>query len=299
MLLYKYRDFTPRSLEILSNRELYFAQPSELNDPLDGEIDIHAIYNNLHQFMEKLDGEVGLKLGFLVHILNEHKFPSRDNNERTLSFTEALLDFVRYLGICSLSKTPNDALLWSHYGGGHAGFCIGFEESELAPEEVFIRAEVEYFSSPPNRQLFLDLASELGDLVRPWDPSFKTDNEATDRFYTRQISRTMRANLLVKSDLWRYEREYRLIRSKAGLAKFAPSAVREIIFGLKTSEVARHAIIQAISSPEWAHVKIRRVYQDSASFDFMVLRESFCEPSEYLRSLNLHNSKQSDADASF
>jgi hypothetical protein len=285
MMLYKYRDFTPRSLEILSNRELYFAQPSDLNDPLDGQIDLHAIYTNLHQFMERLDGEVGLKLGFLVHILNEHKFQLPGDNSKTLSFTEAMLGFVRHLGICSLSKTPNDALLWSHYGGGHTGFCIGFDESELKPDGVFIRNDVEYFASPPSRQLFLDLASELGDLIRPWDSAFKSDDNATDRFYSTQVSRTMRSNLLVKSDMWRYEKEYRLIRDKAGLAKFQPSAVREIVFGLKTSHAARRSIVQTLADPAWSHVKIRRVYQDSTSFEFMVLRESFCTPSEYLESL--------------
>jgi hypothetical protein len=283
MILYKYRDVTPRSLAILSNQELYFARPADLNDPLDGQINIHAIYSSLRQFMQTLDGEVGLKLGFLVHILNEHKFAPKADNKRTLSLTEAMLDFVRALGICSLSKTPNDALLWSHYGGGHTGFCIGFEESDLKLEGVFIRDEVEYFSSPPNRQIFLDLASELGDLVRPWDSAFKSDDEATDHFYSKQISRLMRANLLIKSDLWRYEREYRLIRHEAGLAKFAPSSVREIVFGLKTSEATRRSVIRILSDPVWAHVKIRRVHQDSTSFDFMVLRESFCEPSEYLK----------------
>jgi hypothetical protein len=285
MILYKYRDITPRSLEILSNRQLYFARPPDLNDPLDSQIDIHSIYSNLHQFMEKMDGEVGLKLGFLVHILNEHKFHARGDDKRTLSLTEAMIDFVSNLGICSLSKTPNDALLWSHYGGSHMGFCIGFDDSELKPDGVFIRNDVEYFASPPNKQLFLDLASELGDLVRPWDSSFKSDNEATDRFYSKQISRMMRSNLLVKSDMWRYEREYRLIRNRAGLAEFSPSAVREIVFGLKTSEAARRSVIRTLAGPDWAHVKIRRVYQDSTSFDFLVLRESFCEPSDYLKTL--------------
>lgn len=290
MILYKYRDISPRSLDILSYRELYFARPSDLNDPLDGQIDINSVYRNLHQFMKNLDGEVGLKLGFLVHILNEHKFTPVDDDSQTLSFTEAMLHFVRNLGICSFSKTPNDALLWSHYVAGHTGFCIGFEEADLQPDGVFIRSDVEYFASPPNRQLFLDLASELGDLIRPWDSAFKSDNEATDRFYSMQISRTMRANLLVKSDLWRYEKEYRLIQNKAGLAKFSPSAVREIVFGLKTSDAERRSVIKTLLGPEWTHVKIRRVYQDSTSFEFMVLRESFCEPAEYLQSLGRENS---------
>lgn len=283
MILYKYRDFTPRSLAILSTQELYFAPPADLNDPLDGQIDIHSIYSSLRQFMQGLDGEVGLKLGFLVHILNEHKFAPKAADGRTRSLTEAMQEFVRSKGICSLSTTPNDALLWSHYGGGHTGFCIGFEESELKLDGVFISDEVEYFSTPPHRQIFLDLASELGDLVHPWDSAFKSDDKATDDFYSKQISRMMRANLLIKSDLWRYEREYRLIRDEAGLAKFAPSAVREIVFGLKTSEAARRSVIQTLSDPAWSHVKIRRVYHDSTSFDFMVLRESFCEPSEYLK----------------
>lgn len=284
MIVYKYRDVSPRSLDILSSQELYFATPETLNDPLDSQIDIPAIYSSLRQFMGTVRGDVGSKLGFLVHILNEHEYPSKSGKPQKLA--DAMLQFVRALGICSLSKTVNDPLLWSHYCAGHTGFCIGFEESAMKLDGVFIRDDVEYYSSPPHRQMFLDLASELGDLVHPWVEGFKSDDKATDSFYSLQISRMMRANLLVKSDMWRYEREFRLIRNEAGVAKFEPSAVREIVFGLKTSDAAKRSVLQTVTDPKWAHVRIRRVYQESTSFDFTVLRESFCDPAEYLRSLS-------------
>lgn len=44
MLCYKYRSVNQQTLEMLINREVYFASPDQLNDPLDAKIDINAHY---------------------------------------------------------------------------------------------------------------------------------------------------------------------------------------------------------------------------------------------------------------
>lgn len=92
MLLYKYRSIEnfKNFVDIVLNNRLYAAPYFDMNDPMEG----HYVYSA---------GELSSEL---IRSIKGEK--SR-------------------LGICSLSRTPNDPLMWAHYADGHHGVVIGVE----------------------------------------------------------------------------------------------------------------------------------------------------------------------------
>ncbi|MGK9559410.1 DUF2971 domain-containing protein, partial [Salmonella enterica subsp. enterica] len=88
--------------------------------------------------------------------------------------------------IYSLSKTPTDALLWSHYGGSHKGIAIEFDTDLIQDKDIFIRKDVAYAAVPPYQDLFINLADRLGEFVKPWENNSGYEGGLGDRFYTQQ-----------------------------------------------------------------------------------------------------------------
>jgi len=161
-LLYKYRSCSERTFEIFTSRKLYFARAEQLNDPLDSQIDIQTEYSRAQKEMAKrLSHEDHERKAFLLFLLNSRSFSEKDSGRR-ISLNEALQRWIRHLGILSLSKNANDALLWAHYAAGHTGVCLGFAADEITFAGTVRAGEVEYVHSPRYVELFFSLVEELG-----------------------------------------------------------------------------------------------------------------------------------------
>lgn len=104
---YKYRSVNNLHflLDILVYNRLYLASYSELNDPMEGAYRISNRVNYDNPWMES--------------------FHTEKNDIR----------------ICSLSKTYNNMLMWSHYADSHKGCCI---ELELKSKKDIIERPIEY-----------------------------------------------------------------------------------------------------------------------------------------------------------
>lgn len=104
---YKYRSVNNMRflLDILVYNRLYLASYSELNDPMEGA---YRISNGVNY----------------------------DNPWLELFHTEK-----QAIRICSLSKTYNNMLMWSHYADSHKGCCI---KLELKSKKGVIEKYVEY-----------------------------------------------------------------------------------------------------------------------------------------------------------
>ncbi|MCZ7024199.1 DUF2971 domain-containing protein, partial [Salmonella enterica] len=83
-----------------------------------------------------------LRKSFLIYLLNQHSFQNKHGKE--IGLNGALQWYISILGIYSLSKTPTDALLWSHYGGSHKGIAIEFDTDLIQDKDIFIRKDVAY-----------------------------------------------------------------------------------------------------------------------------------------------------------
>lgn len=266
MKAYKYRDPSERTLEILSSRKIYFPHAAQLNDPLDSQINIDAEYQKVVDKFPPNHSEEYLRKSFLIYLLNQHSFP--DKNGKEMGLNGALQRFISTLGIYSLSKTPIDALLWSHYGGSHKGVAIEFDTDLIQAQGIFIRDNVTYAQQPPYQDLFLTLAEKLGEFVKPWEENNKFEDKIGDAFYTHQLSQLMRANLFVKSEKWKYEEEYRIVSNRFGPQAFPAEAVKSITFGLKSEIDFIRRIEKITNNPEYAHVKLNFVQHKTGSFEF-------------------------------
>jgi hypothetical protein len=269
-VLYKYRRFSERTIEILTTKKLYFPRAEELNDPLDSQIDIQLEYERAKKEMaRRFSGQELMRKQFLLYLLNSHRFTHRESG-KTIGLNEALQQWIRERGILSLSKNPTDPLLWAHYGGGHTGLCLGFDVSMLGLSEEPDATEVEYVASPRYRELFLSLAEELGGFVKPWEERNAYPDEVGDKFYTRQIERITRESLFVKSEKWKYEEEFRIVLDPSGLHSYDPSSLREIVFGTKVRDADAKRITDIVSASVWQHVSLKRVQHVPGSFEFEI-----------------------------
>lgn len=145
--------------------------------------------------------------------------------------------------------------------------CVGFDSEVLEFDGVFLKGNVEYASKPPYVDLFLKMTEEIGEFVRPWE-KHKYPNEQGDQFYTSQLSRLMRANLMVKSEKWKYEEEYRMITSCPGLQAYSPKALREVVQGTNMRESDRETLSNILRHPDFAHVRVRSVRNVPGTFEF-------------------------------
>ena len=215
--LFKYRDFNKSSIELLLNRELWFAQPQKLNDPFECQLEYSRI----------------LEVTWKKYDLSE-----KDRG----SITKYIKRNLEEVGICAFSRTRKNQLMWAHYANEHYGFCIGFNERILSKSNQNIKAiNVEYQSDLPTKKLIGHL-----DSMRFYQGNDKVGNVATDILET--IIGTKYSN-------WSYEKERRLIQPTFGAIKFEPKSINSIAFGLRMTERDKVTLKALLKGPEWSHVK--------------------------------------------
>ncbi len=214
-LLYKFRSLeTERQIEfaadILLNHRLFAAAPNSFNDPFDcvGRYCFDATE------AEKIDRAVArMKL----------EDPSvRDEEARRLAPSRYLTAEAQgparirscvenNIGVVSLAGTVSSPLLWAHYASGHTGICIEFCVSDFRHAEFFGNA--------------LPVA-------------YQVDRPIID-FYQDQLDVQVSKYLLTKSQVWDYEREWRIIieaRKKPAYLCFDPTLVRAVYLGCQIAE---------------------------------------------------------------
>lgn len=216
-ILYKYRKFDKNCLEILLNRELWFAQSATLNDPFEAESSINEV---------------------LDAVWAHHPMPlaQRENYE---SYVRKQLSST---GICSFSRTRKNQLMWSHYADNHKGVCFGFKEQEIGnihskiyPIDVTYQDEYP-FEDIIKRTNYFGIVGELNSL----------ENIAGDIFHSVHGT---------KFTDWKYEKERRLVYYIHGAKKFEPDALTSITFGLRMPDRDKNTLRRILSGNEWSHIK--------------------------------------------
>lgn len=99
--IYKYYSLNEYNFESVQNKYLYFAKPSDFNDPFDCN-------NNLISF------------------INENSKNKTRHKTKEKKFAEKM----KNIGICCFSRTKDSVLMWSHYASKHQGFCIEYRTNQ-------------------------------------------------------------------------------------------------------------------------------------------------------------------------
>jgi hypothetical protein len=232
-IYYKYRTYSPRALEMLTKREVYFASPDQLNDPYDCRISIRrALEEAITNAVRNGNGKLQSKLERFRKIAHVYEKMEEDLGK---------------VGVLSLSRTPTNVVMWAHYAENHQGFCAGFHLSEKFTthrnsEGIVGITDVAYPIASP----FVEFFEEIAQLERP---------PAWEEFWQTLLS----TGMVAKAEPWAYEKEVRVLRKGPGPVSFEPSELVEIVFGMNMSAGNRDAVRQLAHGKEWNHVRFREI----------------------------------------
>ncbi len=207
------REYTSR---ILAHNEIYFAKPSEFNDPFDCgfHISCEGDFQTHKNILKKLNPALSEKeIDDLMRKQLEPNFIKK--TEQNLNDT-IRLETEKY-GIFSMSAKGDDLLMWSHYADCHRGICLKFETTD-------------------GKLFGCDL---LGVKYKELYPDFSVyDNVDLD---------WMRKYLSIKWRDWHYEEEWRILFREVGLQPYPPDELSGVILGALISNEDRELVLKWIS----------------------------------------------------
>jgi len=255
--LYKYLPFTKHSLNVITNGTIKFTQPSLLNDPFDSAPDydnynVEEYFNTRPDLIDKVVRYLNIRKDEFLY--EKSKMAARLKNAITAGyFGQPLSDKV---GICSLTRTPLNLLMWAHYAGSHTGFVVEFETpleaiSEKKPEETeFIKWLV---ASPVKYQR-----------EKPVINLFDNDNTASDKRF------------FIKGEDWKYEQEERVMAysNGAGIYEYDQKSILKSVFaGMKMSSTNFSTLersIYELSTRIGKRIKLYQVKPDNGRFGICI-----------------------------
>ena len=222
---------------MLINRELWFANPDALNDPFECQM----IFPD-----------------FLDSIWRHYHIEDTEKNK----IEKQLQIQLKNVGICSLSRTRRNQLMWSHYAEDHKGFCIGFNENNLKTSSSrFSLMDVEYQSKLPYEGII--------DRIKYFNSIPGANN-------TKSIVGDILSSILgIKFTNWKYEKEVRLVRPNFGTINFDASAVNSIAFGLRMSDKDKKTLIKLLNGHEWDHIQWYQAEKATDKFGLVFKRSKF------------------------
>lgn len=122
------------------------------------------------------------------------------------------------VGVVCLSEDPANQLMWAHYADAYRGFCLGY--AVRTHPLVSLLHRVNYRDSMPTKVIQADAVSAV-DLLQYF--------------------------LLIKSQVWSYEREWRYLASPPGLQQSLFPVV-EVIVGPRMPDETRKALQAAVAA---------------------------------------------------
>jgi hypothetical protein len=253
-LLYRYQPFSTQALANLTQRTLWFSDPSDFNDPFDCGINI------LDDVID--DAGAAKAYAFLLSrvtdkaaFASEHSTDGRPNDSFRAQLAKGIsghfaetLNVRRGIG-CFAGRWDN-LLMWAHYADGHRGFCLEFDTQG----EMFQFARpVKYVAQVPRLKaadIFVDLPAR--DFVDAW--------------------------LVTKSEHWAYEEEWRVIHTAPRTAYTYPwQSLKRVYLGAAMSEANAQIIALVLQGSGTA---LSRVAKDDSAFGLTATAVTF-KPFDY------------------
>lgn len=235
MIVYKY--LPSARIDVLGNAAVRFTQPTAFNDP----------FETLPSFVLYLEGQ---KKALLADAEGQYVSVFSALGHDPHAAIDTVIDEVlsrtaevwsKRIGILSLSKCRDNALMWSHYADSHRGYVVGFDSNNS-------------FFNPGNEKAIDHLRAVKYSRVRAILPEFGFRDSTPE-----QVREATEYLFFTKSSDWAYEQEMRILAdlSRASSIKpaenvgdwecclfsFPHTAVKEIIFG---SRMARDHRLQLV-----------------------------------------------------
>lgn len=262
-VLFKYVGLGDFIEKLIKGESLKFSSPLDFNDPFECSPAV-SIEANKHgkNYLRSIRVPNDLTGRQKRALRKEHQ---KNVFNRLIPSQEraGIANLLAQTGICSLSETELDILMWSHYAEQHRGICIGFDTKKYFFQTAW---PVKYQSNYPI-------------VVRPQD-----DYETV-----------LQKSLLTKSLHWSYECEWRIIRRTLspqeckylgikysgtpdsqvhldqrgpGFYEFPHEAINQIIFGIRTPVEWQQRICQLLSSLG-SNAKIYKLSRHNSKFELI------------------------------
>jgi hypothetical protein len=207
---YKYKNFDKSKIDwsksIFAENRIFFASKSNFNDPFDCKFgfDFQARQRQIESYLSEMRSrDKGAQdYSIVEYALREFGYSSHSMKN---FINHELEDSVSSYGILSLTRAPDDILMWSHYADSHQGYCLRFLDDK--EDDFFGRA------LPVVYQLDYPILNPVVD-----DPIT-----------------TVKKTLLTKAKHWKYEKEWRVIDELAGpgVKAFPADSLCGVIFGCR------------------------------------------------------------------
>ena len=264
----------------LDNGLIRFTQPAALNDPYEclaafpdatpEEMSGDLLEGILEKVGYKDSDSREVKLNKSSQIANGMKRLKAMFDDNPWMFRDFTIKFNqdrinKGLGILSLSRRWNSALMWSHYAKSYSGFCVGFDSGHSFFEEITD-------GGAPRRTALLPVKYSK---ARQVIPRKQSDAVGLDIFLTKSVD-------------WKYEEEDRLLALlkdadkidekkpyPVHLFKIPFGAVSEVILGHNAAESLRIEVLE-FGKKHGVPVYKTQLSQQSFDVDRDVLKDGIC-----------------------
>lgn len=247
---FRYRPINDFLWDSLIEPHLYFSDPDQLDDPYDCRVNIldtlARAVNDSSFRLRKAFRHPGSTIVELLQSLGIQQIRSQRQSvlQRLLDapgFLEQIQNDMTTFGVCCFSRTLHNALMWSHYADGHKGVCLYYEIPAI------------FIVNPANGMFGYSPVTYGDDALFDW---LVATNELQALSALDAAIHIMKRALTVKGKDWLYEEEARLIRPARGTMKIKPEFLKQICFGMRTSDEHR-ARMRAI---------VHERYEDNVAF---------------------------------
>lgn len=251
-IVYRYRSPTDYTKDEIKNNYIYFSKPIHYNDPYDGILNLYieGTYEELSRYLYDYS---------LNSNLTEFAIKNNLQNKR-ITFDILRESNFSPLYLASLTRNPENILMWSHYAMNHTGICIGYKinANKLTVNKGYMEkydiplVDVIYKKDPPEFQnlIGLDFANEL---KRRVNTKFK------DWEYEEETRLTLTRNFLdPKCDFHKLPYVY-----------LPDDTVSEIIFGAKIDSKYKRDIIKIANEMDYS-IKFRQAKINSFEYKLTI-----------------------------
>jgi len=224
--LYKYRTIDSVK-QLLENHKIYFSSCKEFNDPFESAVNILSGYTPQQYYESFILGDMTPEIS---KELTKQIVSGTIDGETLLK--QLTIEVISSVGYYCMTTKPDNLLMWAHYGDSHKGVCLKF-----------------------------DILKDLETFLVPIPVDYNEQYMDYDMLNSDLLSILRR-----KSPDWRYEDEYRIIKTDhQGLWEIKPDCLVEIIFGCRTSEEDKNEIKNLATASGFTNVKFSeaRMKRDS------------------------------------
>ena len=160
---------------------------------------------------------------------------------------------IEQVGVVCFSKQLDNKLMWSHYAKKHTGLCLTYE----IPSEFILN------NSPP--LLGWSEVKYGNEEIKNFFITLNPNNGADEfKSFIKPLVITI---ISTKSEVWSYEQEFRIVKSEPGIFDIDRNWLKQICFGLATTDEHINLIKKIISNHGYSDMIFAKMTR-SNSHDF-------------------------------